>query len=351
MTLFHKIKKNLFIFCLLLLYIDIYYINLFHTPQNINNKLIEIEHKKEYLVRTFNSNIYLKNDFFSLKEVKKQIYDKNLTKIITIFATYNKVGNALVILNNLINICVIIQCKNIIIPYALRTLIKKTISYKKHQIKILPYSYRNISKIDIILKAKTIFNFNFKNQTFKNRLYILREEIFHNIPKVDIQPNDLIIKIRSGDIFFNSIYRHYAQPPLCFYQKIIIENKFEKIIILSNGHENPVVNELLKIYPTITYIEGTVEEAISFIVNAFNMVYSVSTFQHFLIPFNKNLKNLYIYEIKSYNIREINFTVHKMKPSRKYLEVMKDKWNNSKEQLNLMINENCINDKIYTFSP
>ena len=35
----------------------------------------------------------------------------------------------------------------------------------------------------------------------------------------------------------------------------------------------------------------------------------------------------------------VNFTIHKMKASFKYLQIMKNKWKNSKEQLNLMINE------------
>ena len=46
----------------------------------------------------------------------------------------------------------------------------------------------------------------------------------------------------------------YSQPPLCFYQKIINENKFDKIFILSNGHENPVIGRLLKLYPGIRYL-------------------------------------------------------------------------------------------------
>ena len=81
------------------------------------------------------------------------------------------------------------------------------------------------------------------------------------------------------------------------------------------------------------------------------MVYSESTFQRTLILFNKKLQNLYIYDIKSYNPKSFNCKVHIMKPSKIYLDLMKGKWNKTKEQLSLMINENCINDNLYTYFP
>jgi hypothetical protein len=52
---------------------------------------------------------------------------------------------------------------------------------------------------------------------------------------------------------------------------------------LSNGHENPVVDELLKMYKEIKYIHGLVEFDISVIVNAYNFVMPVSTFPTTLI--------------------------------------------------------------------
>ena len=129
------------------------------------------------------------------------------------------------LLNKLINVCENIKCINIISPYSLRKIIKNPINYKKYNITIFPYSYINLTKIDIILKTPTIFYFKFPKESYKNRLYILREEIIKNLPKVDIKQNELIIKIRSGDIFVNCIHHDYAQPPLCFYQKIIIVSK------------------------------------------------------------------------------------------------------------------------------
>ena len=39
-----------------------------------------------------------------------------------------------------------------------------------------------------------------------------------------------------------------------------------------------------------------------------------------------------------------------MKPSQKYLQVMNHERNNTKEQLNLMLKENCINSIMISYS-
>ena len=44
-----------------------------------------------------------------------------------------------------------------------------------------------------------------------------------------------------------------------FLSKIINENNFTNIFLLSNGHENPCVDISLKLYPNIKFIHGSVE--------------------------------------------------------------------------------------------
>ena len=165
------------------------------------------------------------------------------------------------------------------------------------------------------------------------RLRIIRNEVMKNIPKYNAGQNNLYINIRSGDVFATVINPNYAQPPLCFYQKIINENNFEKIFIMSNGHENPVVDELLKLYPKIKYIHGSLVEDISVIIYAYNFVMPISTFPMTLLNLNYNLQNLYIYELFNYQFSNINYKIHKMKPSYRYNNIMKGKWKNTKEQL------------------
>ena len=178
----------------------------------------------------------------------------NLTYIETITGYGGNIGNALIILNNLINICINIKCRNIIAPSGkLSKLINNPIFNKEYNFYILPNSYRNKTNIDIELNHMTIFLFRYKNKYHGIWLRLIRDEVLNNIPKYKANPDDLYINIRSGDIFTNQIHPLYSQPPLCFYQKIINENiyKYKNIYILSNGHENPIVDELLKIYQKI----------------------------------------------------------------------------------------------------
>lgn len=290
------------------------------------------------------TNIDTKYEFFQIKEVNEQIYKKNLTYIETLSGGQGNVGNALIILNKFINICEQIRCKNIIAPMGLvmNHIIKKPIFYKEYNITIFPNAYKTKIKVDINLSSRNIFYFQ-SNISFKQRLNVIRDEVFSNIPKYNANPKDLYINIRSGDIFVNAINRNYAQPPLCFYQKIINENKYVNIYILSNGHENPVVDQLLKLYPKIKFLHGSMEYDISVIVNAYNFVMPVSTFPYTLIYLNNNLKNLYVYRDDNFGPRHINYTLHKLPPSQKYKKVMIGKWKNTKEQLILILNENCHN--------
>ena len=134
-------------------------------------------------------------------------------------------------LNNLLNICVNIKCKNVISRGGLDKIIRRSIIYKDYNIKIFLHKQR----IDISLKKRIIFWFNYIKKPHVNRIKIIRNEVLMNVSKLKIKENELVIHIRSGDIFKKTINNMYLQPPLCFYRKIINENDFDKIYILSNG--------------------------------------------------------------------------------------------------------------------
>ena len=75
-------------------------------------------------------------------------------------------GNALFIMNNLINICENIKCKNIIIPETLGDIIKNKIKinstkYKENEITILPPSYKKEMNITLNLNGYLVFIFRF----------------------------------------------------------------------------------------------------------------------------------------------------------------------------------------------
>jgi hypothetical protein len=272
-------------------------------------------------------------------------------------------GNALLILNNLINICENIKCKYILAPGGLDDIIKNNIVYKEYNITILPHSYESRLNKSFCLIAFDIYKFRYTNKLHKIRMNLLRNEIISNLPRYNASPHDLYIHIRSGDIFKNNIHSCYAQPPLCFYKKIINENKinYNKIFLISIGHENPIVDILLKMYPQIIFIHGTILEDASVLINIYNLILPVSSFTYSLIRMNNNLRKIYIYDIMvkiqkvfwyttDYYLESDKLNVYVMKPSLRYEKEMKGKWKNTKEQLNLMINENCLNSSLVLIS-
>ena len=133
------------------------------------------------------------------------------------------------------------------------------------------------------------------------------------------------------------------------------------IFLISIGHENPIVDILLKMYPQIIFIHGTILEDASVLINIYNLILPVSSFTYSLIRMNNNLRKIYIYDIMvkiqkvfwyttDYYLESDKLNVYVMKPSLRYEKEMKGKWKNTKEQLNLMINENCLNSSLVLIS-
>jgi len=359
--------KKLFILILIIIIINFYHcyfkkLHISYKDLSIREVLIKNIKRKAQIKRSKNINIKINslvnicqvktnidynNDFFKLAFVKRDIKRKNISYIETIAGGHGNLGNALIMLNNLINICENIKCRNVIaLGKSLNNIIKKPIFYKEKNIIIWPNLYMEKINVDIIINSNKIFHFKYKNKKIYNRLKIIRDEVISNIPKFKNTPDDLVINIRSGDVFINIIHKGYGQPPLCFYQKIINDNKFKNIYLMSNGHENPTVNKLLKIYPDIKYIHGTIKEDASVIIYAYNLVMPISTFPKTLVRLNNNLRKMFVYSLVNFDFKDENFTIYRMEPSLNYLNKIQRKWENTKEQLDLMLNENCSNSNL-----
>ena len=52
---------------------------------------------------------------------------------------------------------------------------------------------------------------------------------------------------------------------------------------------------------------------------------------------------MFVYSLIKYNFKDENFTIYRMEASQNYLNKIQGKWKNTKEQIDLMINENCSN--------
>ena len=185
------------------------------------------------------------------------------------------------------------------------------------------------------------------------RINKLKNEIYKNLPKINIDDKDLYIHVRGGDIFKCKKCKdiNYSQPPLCFYQKILNKFIFKNIYIISFDNLNPIIEPLINEFPKLIHSHNSMQRDIVILSNAYNLVGSVSSFLTSSILMNNNLKNYFEYD--NYRLTEkylhlhpqiykykIKYNVYKMNSSKYYRSRMFP-WKNTKFQKNLMLNEKC----------
>ena len=137
------------------------------------------------------------------------------------------------ILNKILFICEIIQCKNIILNENTYWFIKNNITIQNINLSTSANKHKNFNgNSSLIYDSFKIYFYMF---IFKPeiRINFLRDEILSNIPKITTNHNDLYIHIRSGNIFNGiRVHRSYTQPPLCFYRNILKNFNLGKYILL-----------------------------------------------------------------------------------------------------------------------
>ena len=258
-----KLKIEILIIKMIILIYILYKINNKIKVQNKKYKNIVFLKEKNYYLNYF-PNITLKehqsfvNDslikiekinFFSF--LSSQI-GKKITFVDTIFYTVKRrFGNSLCNLNKLIFYCEIVGCKKIILDKTIYWFINNTI--KANNITISAdnkYKYFNSTLNLLYLDTNNIYNYFFKIRP-EVRINYLKNEIIKNLPKINISNDSLFVHFRSDDIFTVNQNRWYAQPPLCFYESILNNFKFNNIYIISKDNNNPIIEKLIKYYSNI----------------------------------------------------------------------------------------------------
>jgi hypothetical protein len=125
------------------------------------------------------------------------------------------------------------------------------------------------------------------------RKYILPNFKYNNSP---LDNDTLVIHIRSGDIMKEGCHGFYVQPPFSFYKKVIDENNFKKIIIVTEpDKKNPAIQMLLESYSNISIQSTNLYDDVSCILNAKHLICnSQGTFGHMLALLSPNIKNIHI---------------------------------------------------------
>ena len=319
------------------------------------------DNEREELIKLFNLTDYsnepniknkCKNEFLNYFSL---LNNKSFTKIDTFYAEYpGNFGNCIININNIIFYCEIVGCHTIILNNR-HSLLRNPIYIKKLNITIKQGSSANCADE---FTACNMFFFFPKIVKPQIRTQYLKEEIMRNLPKVNIDPNALYINIRGGEIFTYFIHPHYSQPPLCFYEKVINNNKFKNMYIISNDRQNVVLDALMNKYNNIKFRHDNYETDLAYLVHAYNVVAPVSSFFFTAIKYNDNLKNLWEYDISRLLSKffwlhhhlfklDIKYKIYTMKPSDNYVNQMY-MWKASQSQLKLMIEEKCPYDFVLT---
>tara|TARA_Y100000389_G_C17388390_1_gene478413 strand:- start:42 stop:752 length:711 start_codon:yes stop_codon:yes gene_type:complete len=209
----------------------------------------------------------------------------------------------------------------------------------------------NIKPSDKIVKAGVFFKFKdlklkkFDQQSvdFQKLLYHLRSIFNYSRLKEtpDLDENTVVIHIRSGDIFKNCIHPAYISPPFSYYENILDNNSFSKIILISENTANPCVNLLLEKYKNkISYKKNPLTVDISILLKAKMLIESFGSFSNNLILFSENLKKLYKPSYQGKNLFEIydkeRLEVHRI-DLKAYHKKMKP-WKANSAQINLIKN-------------
>ena len=173
----------------------------------------------------------------------------------------------------------------------------------------------------------------------------------NNLPNVNIKPDSLYIHFRGGNIFETSPSGVYGQPPLCFYERIINNNKFRDIHIVSMDKKNFIIDILINKYKNISYKKNHFEYDISLLSHAYNLVLSVSSFVLSSVKINDNLRVVWEYDIMRMSEKihflhhhlfkfPIKYKIYTMEPSDIYKSKMFN-WRKTFEQTKLMLEDNC----------
>ena len=232
---------------------------------------------------------------------------------------FGRLGNNIMQLRNIISIAIAYK-------HNIKINVKKLKFFDLSVIEKYFNKYNNseiiTDKNNFFYNSRLPFSNDILKQNIEERNKILQKAfLINNINK--LPENDIVIHIRSGDIFSSKPHPNYVPPPLSYYTKEIDKYKYEKIHIICEDTINPVVNELRKLYKNAVYEKNTLEKDIRIILGATNIIYSVGTFIPSLLLLSNNNKYLHDRACNNGKLKE-------------YYKIMKP-WKNTIEQRNYIL--------------
>ena len=193
---------------------------------------------------------------------------------------------------------------------------------------------------DFFSRKKISSSFNVPENIFEEKINI-RNDLNNilNYEELNIKMNneDLVIHVRSGDVYAKSPHSGWIQPPLNFYEKIIESNKWEKIYLICEDNKSPVIKTLLNKYKKIIFETRPLKKDIYYILNSKNICFGMGSFIPSLLLFNNNIKKIYYPQYcHRYLIDLIDYENRYTYKLDNYIK--KGEWKNTKEQIKIILN-------------
>jgi hypothetical protein len=156
--------------------------------------------------------------------------------------------------------------------------------------------------------------------------------------------DELVIHLRSGDIFGSQPHPNYRQPPLSFYQSVIQFLKprgIDRVCLVYEDRGNPCIAALE------TWLElvrlpfrsqsGTVEEDIAFLLQAKHLVFGTGTFGFGICLLAGSIETIHAFDQWGLYENLPNINTLRLAQDIDSGYIPKNGWTNSPEQRNLML--------------
>lgn len=134
----------------------------------------------------------------------------------------------------------------------------------------------------------------FAKRIGQNDQYIFNtylKPLFYNL-KLNIPDIHIIFYVRSDDIF-QTHDAHYTQPPLYFYQQVMLKENSHAPLMVSQNLLNPVAKYMYE-NNLVIWKEQTFKDDLELLLNCEILVFGYSTLIYVILLLSKKLKHLYL---------------------------------------------------------
>lgn len=187
---------------------------------------------------------------------------------------------------------------------------------------------------------------------------ILSDEIPESVARAifiasEFQPQEqtfaddvLVIHLRGGDVFEKPAPRHYGQPPLAFYQKVVQSREWSEVGIVHEDLRNPVLGPLTDFLREkklrFWQQSGALNEDVGILFKAQYLVCANGSFGRAIVNMSPNLRKYFRFEgtypIPSSNPRAKETVIRDS--SNQYRElILSGNWQANDDQIALMLTQ------------